>query len=66
VLSCAASSTNVGPGRPAIRSMSAAGEVRGEGMETDTLDTAELTGGWADRTRKAAGRGRRAATWLFH
>ena len=44
VLSREGLSTNVGPGRPAIRNMSAAGAVRTCGMDTDALDTLELSG----------------------
>jgi len=59
-LSRAGSSTNVGPERSAIRSISAAG-AGSEGTETDALDTAELSGGWAgwigESTGADAGRG---------
>jgi len=44
VLSCAASSTNVGPGRPAILSMSAADAVPTGGRKTDALDTGGALG----------------------
>jgi hypothetical protein len=47
-------STNVGPGRPAIRSMSAAGTESMCGMETDALDTLELSDG-GGRNRQGGG-----------